>query len=60
MSSLNILKVDSLAEVFVDSIEVSGYENRKTRGIIILNLEEYKSKRLDVFIKKLDEYMIEE
>lgn len=52
-------KVDSLAKSFVDSIEISEYENRKRRGIIILSIEEYKSQKLDDFIRKLDKYMLD-
>lgn len=55
-----INKVDSLAQDFVSSIEVSPYENRKTKGIIILSIREYKSKRLDDFIKSLDSYMLKD
>ncbi len=53
-------KVDSLAKAFVNSIEVSGYENRITRGIVILSIEESKSKKIDSFIRKLDKYMLKE
>ncbi|MDD4599295.1 MAG: hypothetical protein PHW35_15115 [Lentimicrobiaceae bacterium] len=53
-------KVDSLAKAFVNSMEVSGYEKRKTRGIIILSIEEYKSKKLDTFIRTLDKYILKE
>ena len=55
-----INKVDSLAQEFVSSLEVSPYENRKTKGIIILSIKEYKSKRLDIFIKRLDKYMLKD
>jgi len=53
-------KVDSLANSFVSSIEISGYENRKTKGIIILSIEKYKSRNLDDFIKTMDKYMLKD
>lgn len=53
-------KVDSLAKVFIDSIEYSDKEGRNTRGIIILCLEKYKSQQLDDYIKTMDEFIIHE
>lgn len=55
-----IHKTDSIAKSFVSSIETSPYENRNTKGIIILSIEEYKSKRIDEFIKSMDIYMLKE
>jgi hypothetical protein len=55
-----IQKTDSLAKRFIESIEISPYENRNTKGIIIRSIEEYKSKRLDEFIKSMDIYMIKD
>jgi len=52
-------KVDSLAKTFVQSIPVSNYENKKTKGIIILSIREYNSKKVKSFIKSLDRYMID-
>ena len=55
-----IYKIDSLAKDFVDSIELSRYENRSTRGIIMLSIVEYKSKRIDEFIKNVDIFMLKD
>lgn len=53
-------KVDSLANNFISTIEISSYENKDSKNIIILSIEEYKSKRVDQFIKSMDIYMIKE
>ncbi len=53
-------KTDSLAKAFVNSIGVSSYENRNTKGIIILSIEEFKSKRINDFVKSMDIYMLKE
>lgn len=53
-------KTDSIAKAFISSIEASPYENRNTKGIIILSIEEHKSKRIDEFIKSMDIYMLKE
>ena len=51
-------KVDSLAKIFVDSIELSGYEGKTTKGVIMLSIDEYKSPELNTFVKSMDNYMI--
>jgi hypothetical protein len=53
-------KTDSLAKAFVNSIQSSPYEQRNSKGIIILSIDEYKSKRIDNFIKSMDIYMLKD
>ena len=55
-----IHKTDSVAKAFTGSIETSPYENRRTKGSIMMSIEEYKSKRLDKFITSMDIYMLKE
>ncbi len=51
--------IDSIAKDFVDSIPISPYENRNTKGIIILSIEKYKSNEIYKKIIELDKYMID-
>ncbi|WP_040561868.1 hypothetical protein [Hoylesella buccalis] len=53
-------KVDSLAKSFISTIEISSYENKDFKNIIMLSIEEYRSKNVDQFIKSMDVYMIKE
>lgn len=53
-------KTDSLAKAFVNSIQSSPYEQRNSKGIIILSIDEYKSKRIDNFVKSMDIYMLKD
>ncbi len=53
-------KTDSLAKVFVSSIETSDYEERNTKGVIILSIEKYKSPELKRFIKTMDKYLLKD
>ena len=55
-----IHKTDSLAKAFVASIEPTPYENRGTKGTIMMSIEVYKSKKIDKFITSMDVYMIKE
>ncbi len=55
-----IHKTDSLAKAFIASIEPTPYENRNTKGIIIMSIEKYKSKKIDKFITSMDVYMMKE
>lgn len=51
-------KIDSMAIVFVNGIELSNYENRNRAGYMILCIEEYESKRMNQFIMSMDKYML--
>ena len=55
-----IHKTDSVAKAFIASIEPTPYENRGTKGIIIMSIEAYKSKKIDKFITSMDVYMMKE
>lgn len=55
-----IHKTDSLAKAFIGSIETSPYENRKSKGIIVMSIEGYNSKKIDTFVKSMDIYMLKE
>ena len=55
-----IHKTDSVAKAFIASIEPTPYENRGTKGIIIMSIEAYKSKKTDKFITSMEVYMMKE
>jgi hypothetical protein len=53
-------KVDSVAKTFVESISISDYEGRNTKGIIILSIEKYNSPEINILVKTMDKYMIDD